>query len=103
MQDIALLQGQPAHSYVAQSAQEQVGQPQPLRRFGRRGHQQFLDRRTWIFVFFHIVNPSLRRARILFAVGERQAGCAHDAKAAEKGADRHEWPGDEARKTGAEQ
>jgi hypothetical protein len=48
----------------------------------------------------------LRRARLralLLALGERRLGRPQDAKAPQKRAHGHEWPGDEARKTGAEQ
>src|SRR5215218_2304967 len=106
LQDVALLQVQPAHPYVAQSTREQVGYLQPQRRFGRSGHQRFLNRRDSIFAFFQIVQPLLRRARlraVLLALGERRLCCAQYAKAPDKRTNRCQWPGDEARETGAQQ
>src|SRR5215218_1964960 len=46
LQDVALLSGGPAPSYVAPSPQEQLGYLQPQRGFGWRSHQHFLDRRA---------------------------------------------------------
>src|SRR5215211_4312111 len=106
LQDIALLQGQSAYSSVAQSTKEQVGYLQPQRRFGRIGHQRFLNQRDPISVFFHIVYPLLRRARlraVLLALGERRLCCAQYAKAPQERTNRCQWPGDEARETGAQQ
>src|SRR5215208_3389307 len=57
LQDVAMLSGGPAPSYVAPSTQEQIGYLQPQRGFGWRSHQHFLDRRAYIFVLFHIFHP----------------------------------------------
>src|SRR5918997_2945444 len=99
LQDIPLLQGQPAYPYVAQPTQEQVRYLQPQRHFGWRDHQHFLDRRDSILVFLHLIHPSLCRVRlrpVRLAIGERRPGRAQDAKAPEKRAHGHERPGDEA-------
>src|SRR5215212_3456279 len=106
LQDIALLQGQPTPSCLARSIQEQVGYLQPQRRFCRKDHRQFLEPWARVFVLFHVVHPSLYGIRLRTvrpAVGERRSDRAKDAKAPEKSAHRRQWPGDQARKTGAEQ
>src|ERR671921_2183609 len=64
LQDIPLLQGQPAYPYVAQPTQEQVRYLQPQRHFGWRDHQHFLDRRDSILVFLYLIHPSLCRVRL---------------------------------------
>src|SRR5919107_2990125 len=61
LQDIPLLQAQPAYLYVAQPTQEQVAYLQPQRRFGWRDHQHFLDRRGLGPLFLSLFPPSLFR------------------------------------------